>query len=108
MRVNGVQERVPEEAIRSRADKSRRIIGTSVATRDIVGRIPPFGIINSKLSVIENVERFGAKLQACRFTRLELLEQRHVEIQTAGIIQGIPAHIPECQPFRCDKCLRVA
>src|ERR1700683_3088652 len=87
---------------------ARRILGSSVATDDVVRRVAAVGIVNSKLSVIENVECLGAQLEAGGLACAEMLEQGHVKIQTAGIVKEIAAGVAEGEPFGGRKLIGIA
>ena len=48
-----------------------------------------------EVRVIEDVEEFGAELQALGFAEMEIFCQRKIEIPEARIREHIPAHISE-------------
>jgi len=56
VRINRMQERIPEQAIHVRVDSSRGIVGAAVATCDVACRIAAFRIVNAELGVVKNVE----------------------------------------------------
>ena len=59
-----MQERSPGNAIGSLTLKARGVVLTAIATDDVVaGPARIIRIVKPELSVVENVECFGAKLQ---------------------------------------------
>src|ERR1700687_681866 len=63
------------------------------ASGDIVVDACAADAASCPLSVVEDVEGFGSKLEACRFVDLKVFEKRHVEIGPARHIQEITSGI---------------
>src|SRR5579863_4781120 len=100
--IKRVQERSARHAIRTAVRlKAGGIYGTGVTTDDVVsGASRIIGIVDSELGVVENIEKFRAQLDLARLGDLEVLQQRHVEVQAAGIIQEVAAGIAKSQSPR--------
>src|SRR5712691_12423504 len=57
------------------------------------------------LRVIEKVEVLPAKIESARFAEREALEKAEIEVDTAGVGQGVAAHVSEGQSRRnCESC----
>src|SRR5579863_6275546 len=109
MCIQRVQEGSSGDAIGSSALKPGRVDRTGVTTDYVVSAAARIvGIVNPELSVIENIEGLGTEFKLSRFPDLKVFQQREVEVQTAWIIQEIPARIPEGEPARGHKLGRIA
>ena len=110
MRIDGVQKAGARKAISSAFSyKSSRIKRTGVTTDHVIaGTSGIVRIIRSILGVVKNVESLSPEFQIARFSRLEMLYQRDVKIQTAGIIQEIPSSVTEGKSARSYKLRRIA
>ena len=74
--------------------KASGIHGPPVATDNVVSAAARIvGIVDSELGVIEDVKKLRAKLKLARFSDLKTFQQRHIEIEAAGIIQEVTAGI---------------
>ena len=84
------------------------IIGTRVATDDVVSTAARvIRIVDTKLSVIKNIKGLSSELYLAGLADLEMFQQRHVEVQAPGIIQEIPARVPESESARSHKLGRI-
>jgi hypothetical protein len=109
MRIERVEERCPGNAIGSAALESGGIRGAGIATDDVVsGAAGVIGIVDSELRVIENVESLGPELELAGLANLEMLEQRHVEVRAARIIQEVASGVAKGEAARSDKLGRIA
>ncbi len=109
MRIDRVQERSPGDAIGSAAPKPSRIQRAGIATNDVISTAARvIGIVDSKLSVIENVKGLGTELKLAGLPDLEMFQQRHIEVHAPRIVQEVPARISEGEPARSHKLRRIA
>ncbi|WP_414633405.1 hypothetical protein [Acidisarcina polymorpha] len=53
------------------------------------------GIVNTKLSVVEDVEGFGTELRIYMLPKLRMLQQSEVPVPAVWVIQIVAACIPE-------------
>jgi hypothetical protein len=107
--IHRVEKRVAGETIRSPWEvSSRRIVRTTVTTYAVVTGVPEVGIIDAELSVIENVESLCTELHFTAFVNLKVLQQRHVKVQAAWIIQKISAGIAKRQATRCNEFVGIS
>lgn len=96
MRIDWVQEGTSRQAIRPPGEIcSRRVVRASVAANRVAAGVPQIRIVDSKLGVVEDIERFRAKLNLATLLDHKMLEQGHVEIEAAGIIEEISSRVPE-------------
>src|SRR5271169_3615379 len=109
MRIERVQKRGPGNAIRTPALKPCGIHGAGIATDDVISSAPRvIGIVDPELSVIKNVKGLGPELKLARLPDLEMLQQRQVEVRAPGIIEEVPAGVPESKPPRGDNLRGIA
>ena len=108
MCIERMQKRCARDAICSSTGlKAGGILRARIATDDIVSATAGIvRVVDSKLGMIENIEKLCAELEVAGFFDLKVFYQRHVEVQAAGIIQKISARIPKSQAprrykFRC-------
>ena len=75
MRIERVQERSPGDAIGPTTFKPGGIDGAGIATDDVVSTAARIiGIVDPELSVIKNIEGFGAELKLAGLSNLEMLQ----------------------------------
>ena len=104
MGIERVQERGPGDAIGSATLKSGGIIRAGIATDNVVSCAAwIIRIVDSKLSVIENVKSLSTKLKLAGFADFEMLQQSHVEVHAAWIIQEVAASVAEGEPAGSHK-----
>ena len=110
MRIQRMQERGAGYAIRASARlKARGIERSGIATDHIVSAaLRIVRVVDSKFGVIENVEELCPKLELTAFCHFEMLQQRHVKVQAAGIVQEVSSRISEGQAARGDKLGRIS
>ena len=110
VRVDRMQERCAGQAIRAALGlESSGVQRARVAVDDVVaGAAWIVGIVDAELGVVEDVEGFGAELRVNAFVQFEVLHQRHVEIEAAGIVQVVAACIAEGQAAGRVSDARVA
>ena len=78
--------------------KAGRVDRTCIATDDVVPTAAGIiGIVDAKLSVIEDVEKVRVKIELTKFGEFEVLDQAHVKIQATRIVQEISASIAKGQ-----------
>jgi hypothetical protein len=109
MRIDRVQEAGARNAICSAFSyKPRRILRATITTDYVIACTSGIvRVVDSILRVIENIESLRAEFQIAGFTRLEMLQERQVKIQTAGIIQEIPASVTEGKSAGSHKLGRI-
>ena len=106
--VERMQERSSSHAIGSATPEARGIFGTGITANDVVSTASRVvEIEDSELSLIEDIEELCPELNLAGFFYLELLEQRHVEVQAVGIVQKISASIAEGESARRHKLRRI-
>ena len=104
MRIHGMQECVPREAIDAISSGSGIArIGTAVATDRIICPVAKKRVVDSELRVVEDVKRLDAQLEILAFLNLDVFKKSHVEIPAAWIIQSVAAGVAERQPSRGDE-----
>ena|ERR1700683_5073679 len=93
MRGLRLQETVPKaRRIRSGIVRSS-ITGYRIVRNATASRRACRPVVTRPLRVIENVKCFGSELHRNRFVNSEVLKQRHVKVQSAGIIQKVSARV---------------
>ena len=78
--------------------KTRCIVGAAIAADDVTRCVSEIRIVNSELSVIEDIECFSAKSHLSGFADFEVLQQTQIEVRSMRIVQKIAAGIAECEP----------
>ena len=108
VRIDGVQEGVAGEAIHAaRSECAGGIVRAAVTADRVAAGVAEVRIVDTELGVIEDVEGLRPKLQCAVFVNHEKLQQGHIEVQAAGIIQKIPAGIPESKPAGSDEFIGI-
>ena len=108
VRIHRMQERVARQAIRPSGEVGARgIIRPTIAIDGVASGVTQVRVIKAELRVVEDIERFRAKLHLATLAYPEVLEQGHVKIQAARIIQEIPSSIAEREPARRNEFIRV-
>src|SRR5271165_1954379 len=104
MGVYRVQESTSRDAIRPSTHTTCRIqwsgvtgsvAGAAVATNCITACIAEVRIVDSELSMVEDIKSFHAKLKKASFRDFEMLEQAHVEINPMRVVQEVSPRISE-------------
>ncbi len=105
MCVQRMQEGGAGDAVCSSAPlKTRRVHRTCVATDDVVSAAARIvGIVYAKFGVIENVENICVEIELTKFGELEVLDQSHIKIQPARVVQEVSTSIAKGQPSRRHK-----
>ena len=109
MRIERVQEGSSGDAIGSAALKPSGIHRAGIATDDVVSAAARIiGIVDPELGVIENIEGLSTEFKFAGLPDLEMFQQRQIEVRAAGIIQKVPAGVPEGQSARSHKLRGIA
>src|SRR5262245_23962401 len=104
MSVDRMKEGTTCKAIATaRCRKACAMFRAAVTADDIVSSIPKVGVINPKLRVIEDIERFRTKLESTRFLEGNMLHQTDVPIDPMRIVQKIAARVSKRQSTRRNK-----
>lgn len=74
-----------------------RIIASTVATDCVATSVAEVWIVDTELSVVENVEGFDSELQVAAFTDPEMFQQCDIEIQSARVVHKIAPGISKGQ-----------
>jgi hypothetical protein len=77
------------------------------ASREIVVDAGSADAAPSPLRVIEDVEGFGAKLEAGRLFDLKMFQKRHVKVGAARHMKQITPRISESETRGSSKCARI-
>src|SRR5277367_6213006 len=111
MGVNRTQKGISLEAICATGRsiyKSRGAGGPSVTANLVVRVVSAVRIEDSELSVVENIECLGAEFERCSFAGVEVLQQSHVEVQSAWVIHEITPRVAECESLWGGKFIWIA
>ena len=103
MRVNRMQEGIASET----TWVTSGIVRTAVARDRVAAGVALVGIVDAELSVVENIERFGAKLKIAAFCDFEMLQESDVKVQSARVIHEVASGISERKTYRCTECCRI-
>lgn len=108
MGINGVQERGTRHAVSTATFETCGIVRSRIATDDVVAAAALIvRIVDTELSVVEDVEGLRTKLDRGSFRHLEMLRQRHIEAQAVRVVEEIAAGIAEGEAARGDKLRRI-
>ena len=91
MGVHGMQEGTALKA----TGIAGGIVRAPVAGNGVAAGVALVRIVNAELGVVENVERFGAKLEIAALGDFEVLQESDIKVQTTGIVHEIAAGVPE-------------
>src|SRR5271168_1871324 len=117
MGIHRVKEATSGDAIRTRTGASRwiqrsgktgSVIRSTIATDDVITRVSDIRIIDSELRVVEEVERFHAKLGIAALRYFEVLQKVQVKVDAMWIVQKVTPGIPERQPPWRDEHIWVS
>ena len=108
VRIQRMQKGRARNAVSSAALKARRIHGSGITAGNVIptaARI--IRVVDSKLGLVEDIEKLRPKLKFARLTYFETLQQGQVEIQPIGVIQKVPTGISKGQPPRRNELGRI-
>ena len=104
MGVYRVKEATSHDAIRTRTGASCRVqrsgetgsvIRSTITADDVITRVTDIRIIDPELGVVEDVERFHAKLGIAAFRYFEVLQKVQVKVDAVWIVEEVTTCIPE-------------
>jgi len=101
--VDRMKKRLPNQAVGGSGGVKLRL--AAITTDDVVACVAGVSrICNTELGVVEDVEGFGPELEIASLAeRLEVFQQRHVEVGPRRIAQIVAARVAEGEPFRRGK-----
>lgn len=89
--------------------KAGRVDRAAVATDDVVTAAARIvGVVNTKLGMVKDIEDIRVETKLTKLRELEVLDQTHIEIQSAGIVEEISTGIAESQTSWRHKLRRIA
>src|SRR5450755_393172 len=104
MCINRVQESTSCQAVRATPSGSgiarRR---TAIAANDVAASVPQDGIVDFELCMVKNIKCFEPELKTTLAKHPEILQQCHIEIPPAWVVERIPAGIAKGQSLRSGK-----
>ena len=104
MRIERAEEGRSGYAICPAAQKAGGIHGAGITADNVVSAAARvIRIVEPELSVVEEIEDFRAKLNFAGLRNLKVLQECHVEVQAAWIVQEISTCIAEGQSARRNK-----
>lgn len=108
MCIEWMEKAIAGIAISSRAS-SRGIgrFGSCVAADRITWGIALRGVVNTELSVIDNVEALYAELKVAFARQRKVLEQRGIKVCPVRIVEHIAARVPKGETARSSKSSRI-
>src|SRR5208337_3720707 len=109
MSIDGVQEGSPGDAIGSATAEPGGIHRAGIAADDVVSSAARvIDIVDSELSMIENIKSLSPELKFTGLADLEMFQHRQIEVGAPRIIEDVPAGIAEGEPPRSHKLGRIA
>src|ERR1700722_7253092 len=92
MRIQRMQERGSGDAIGAAALEPRRVQGAGITANAVIAAAARvIGIVDTKLSMVEDVKSLSPELQFASLPNLEMFQQRNVEVCASRIIQEVSA-----------------
>ena|SRR5215469_12834795 len=85
-----------------------RISWSAVAANHVAPCVSKIGVVDTELCVIEDVECLRTKFEDATFCHFEVLQQAHIEIQAAWVVQKVSASVSERKCSRRDKPIGVS
>src|SRR5580700_11236146 len=105
VRVYGMQERIAREA----GTITRRIRRATITIDHVVAGIARVhGVVHPELGVVESIERFEPELQSVAFFDFHVLQQGHIKVKAAWVVQEISPRVSVGQPFWSRKLRRIS
>ena len=105
MSVHRMEKRASGQAVHSTPPTGRIVdVRPAVTPDDVIACIPGVRrVVDSELSVVENVERFGAEFDIALAENFEMLQQGDIEICATRICDRVSSATSERQPARSSE-----